>query len=82
MGEVEYPAVFPFRVIGDAGVGLRESLERLLESYEVVKPLEESNHSRSGKYCAYGVSLRMQSREQQQEFQDAVYQVVGIRMLL
>ncbi len=80
--EVQYPAVFHFRVIADAPVPVTGALAELLGGYEVVGPLSEANLSSGGRYRSYGVSVRMASREQLQAFDGAVRALAGVRMLL
>ena len=80
--EVVYPAVFHFRVIVEPDSFDKKSLDEVLLAYEVVQTLALSRASSSGRFQAYGVSLKLKSFEELESASARMKVVPGVRMLL
>lgn len=80
--EVEYPAVFPMRVIVEVEIFDSEAMAAVLERYKVVSPWEKSQASSSGRYQAFGVSVEVTSFGELAGIDAEVKAVRGVRMLL
>ena len=79
---VEYPAVFPMRVIVEMELFDAEAMAELLGRYKVVSPWEKSQASSSGRYQAFGVSVEVSSFGELAGIDAEVKAVRGVRMLL
>lgn len=80
--EVQYPAEFHFRIITEPSSFDMKNLEKLLLAYQVTNPVQASNASSSGRFQAYGVSIRLQSKEQHAELDLALKGLLGVRLVL
>lgn len=80
--QVDYPATFHFRVIAEASSDAGPELTVVLAAYRVTEPLAVSRASSSGRYCAYGVSVELQTPEELHALDAALKQVSGVRMVL
>jgi len=81
-GEVEYPALFHFRIITDTDAHAEESLLQALKPFQVTDPLVPARASSAGRYTAFAVSITMQSRSEMEAFDAIIKQVPGVRMVL
>ena len=80
--QVEYPAEFHFRIITEPANFEQAALEELLRSYQVTRGVEVSNASSSGRFQAYGVSIRFASKEEHAAFDRAAKALAGVRLVL
>ncbi|MDD5747324.1 MAG: DUF493 domain-containing protein [Candidatus Omnitrophica bacterium] len=64
-GELSYPCTWLYKVIGADGESVREAVAEVLTAYEYT--LRFSNISSRGKYNAFNVEVRVESREQRDE---------------
>ncbi len=80
--EVEYPALFHFRIITEAEAKAEQALLLAVSSYQVKVPLTSSHASAAGRYTAFSISILMQSRSEMETFDAAIKKVPGVRMLL
>ncbi len=80
--EVEYPALFHFRIITEAEAKAEQALLLAVSSYQVKAPLTSSHASAAGRYTAFSISILMQSRLEMETFDAAIKKVPGVRMLL
>lgn len=81
-GEVEYPALFHFRIITDTEAQAEPALLEALKSFDVTAPLVAARASSAGRYTAFAVSITMQSRTEMEAFVTVAKQVAGVRMIL
>jgi putative lipoic acid-binding regulatory protein len=80
--EVEYPALFHFRIITETEACAEQALSVAVNTYQVRTPLAPSHASAAGRYSAFSVSILMQSRLEMEQFDAAVKKVPGVRMVL
>ncbi|HHU16085.1 MAG: DUF493 domain-containing protein [Kiritimatiellae bacterium] len=80
--QVEYPAIFHFRVITEASSAAEPELTVVLAAYRVIEPLAASRASSSGRYCAYSVSIELQTPDELRTLDAALKRVPGVRMVL
>lgn len=80
--ELVYPAEFHFRIIVEVESCVEQRLAMAVTNFRVTAPLAASRHSAGGRYLAYGLSVLVASREEQQALVDAVKGVPGVRMVL
>jgi putative lipoic acid-binding regulatory protein len=80
--EVEYPALFHFRIITEAEAKTEQALLLAVSSYQVKAPLTASHASGAGRYAAFSISILMKSRSEMETFDAAIKKVPGVRMLL
>lgn len=81
-GEVDYPAIFHFRIITDTDAHAEQSLLQAVKPFQVTDPLVPARASSAGRYTAFAVSITMQSRTEMEAFDATIKQVPGVRMLL
>jgi putative lipoic acid-binding regulatory protein len=81
-GEVEYPALFHFRIITDTDAQAEQSLLQAVKSFQVTDPLVSARASSAGHYTAFAVSITMQSRTEMEAFDAVIKKVPGVRMVL
>jgi len=80
--EVEYPALFHFRIITETEARAEPALLLAVSSYQVKAPLTSVRASAAGRYTAFSISILMQSRLEMETFDAAIKKVPGVRMLL
>jgi putative lipoic acid-binding regulatory protein len=80
--QVEYPAIFHFRVITEASSAVEPELTAVLAAYRVTESLAASCASSSGRFCAYGVSVEVRTPEELRALDAALKRVPGVRMVL
>lgn len=82
--EAVYPSEFHFRIIVDAqqADACAPLLEEAAASYRVTAPLAVSRHSSAGRYLAYSLSVRLESRDELEALDAAIKRVPGVRLLL
>ena len=80
--EVEYPALFHFRIIAELQAFVEADLVALLAAYKVAAPLSASRASSAGRYHACSVSVEIRSRVELHDFDAALKRVPGVRMVL
>jgi putative lipoic acid-binding regulatory protein len=80
--EVEYPALFHFRIITETEAQAEQALIQAISSYQVKTPLAASHASAAGRYSAFSVSILMQSRLEMETFDAMMKKVPGVRMVL
>ncbi len=80
--QVEYPAIFHFRVIVEASACAEKGLAEVLTVYRVVEPLAASRASSHGRYHAYSVSVELQRPDDLRALDAALKRVPGVRMVL
>ena len=80
--EAVYPAEFHFRIIVDAQMEGECLLGPAVAGFKVTAPLTTSRQSATGRYLAYSLSVRIESREELNTFEAAIKRVPGVRMLL
>jgi len=80
--EVEYPALFHFRIITETEACAEEALCQAVSTYEVKSPVAASHASSAGRYSAFSVSILMQSRQEMEQFDATLKKVPGVRMVL
>lgn len=81
-GEVEYPALFHFRIIADTEAKAEQPLIQATAAFQVSAPLVAARASSAGRYTAFSVSILMQSRAEMETFDAAIKKVPGVRMVL
>lgn len=80
--ELVYPSEFHLRIIVEAQAAAEPLLVAVLDGYRITAPLAASRQSSGGHYQAYGLSVRLESREEQCALVDAIKRVPGVRMVL
>lgn len=80
--ELEYPVVVHFRLITEPKLFDVGAAEIALTPFEVVAPIQPSSASSGGRYQAYGVSVKAQSRDDLDELDRVLKAVPGVRMVL
>lgn len=81
-GEINYPALFHFRIIVDTEAQTEPALLHALKSFQVTDPLVPARASSAGRYTAFAVSITMQNRTEMETFDTIIKQVPGVRMVL
>ncbi len=81
-GEVEYPALFHFRIITDTQAQAEQAILEALKPFDVTAPLVAARASSAGRYTAFAVSIMMQSRTKMEAFDTVIKKVPGVRMVL
>jgi putative lipoic acid-binding regulatory protein len=82
MKEVEYPALFHFRIITETEAQAEQALIQAVSAYQVKAPVAASHASAAGRYSAFSVSILMQSRLEMETFDATLKKVPGVRMVL
>lgn len=82
--EAVYPSEFHFRIIVDAqqADACSRSVREAASAYRVTSPLAVSRHSSAGRYLAFSLSVRLESREEMEALDAAIKRVPGVRLLL
>jgi putative lipoic acid-binding regulatory protein len=80
--QVEYPALFHFRIIADTEAQAEQALLLAVIPFQVKAPLASSRASSAGRYTAFSISILMQSRAEMETFDAVIKKVPGVRMVL
>lgn len=80
--EVVYPSEFHFRIIVEAKTADETVLSSAIARYRVTAPLSASRQSSAGRYLAYSLSVRVESRDELNALDAAIKSVPGVRMVL
>lgn len=77
-----YPAEHHFRIVVAEPFAGDDALRQVLAGYAVSAPLAAGGISRQGRYRTLAVSVRVASREELVQLDQALRAVPGVRMLL
>lgn len=80
--KLEFPLNCQFRVIAERNPNMFFVIETVLMENGVKSPLKAENLSDGGKYQSFSVDVRVESLEQMNRIDQALRNIVGVKMVL
>lgn len=80
--KLEFPLNCQFRVIAERNPNMFFVIETVLMENGVKSPLKAENLSDGGKYQSFSVDVRVESLEQMNCIDQALRNIVGVKMVL
>jgi putative lipoic acid-binding regulatory protein len=80
--KLEFPLDCQFRIIAERNPNMFFVIETVLLENGVKSPLKAENLSEGGKYQSFSVDLRVNSLAQMNQIDQAIRNIVGVKMVL
>ena len=80
--KLEFPLDCQFRIIAERNPNMFFVIETVLMENGVKSPLKAENLSGGGKYQSFSVDMRVESLEQMNRIDQAIRNIVGVKMVL
>lgn len=80
--ELKFPVVAHHRIIVNAGEKDLAAMQRLFATFDLIEPVAEARASAGGKYVSFGLSVRLQDRDEMARLDEQIKLVPGLKMVL
>ena len=79
---LQFPLDCQFRIIAETLEGMHFVIETVLMELSIKASLAAENRSGSGKYQSFSVNVRVESLDQMTQIDQALRNIVGVKMVL
>jgi len=80
--ELKFPVVAHHRIIVNTAEKDLAAMQTLFAVFDLVEPVAEARASSGGKYVSFGLSVRLNDRDEMARLDEQIKLVPGLRMVL